>query len=188
MTRSQSVYTIGQNFSDPNVQLQLASSGTGGSLTNIYAQNRLQDYSTVSFGCEIWIGNGAVADAIWLFIGSTSTPGGEAEANGGFLVNFQVFTGGGLSRGVYLTSKTFGNRVASFNTEIVGNGWRPVRIRYTKSSGLWEVFYNGSNIISYTDSANSTWLTSSGSYWGAGARTGGSTGDFFIRRVTVLCT
>lgn len=189
MTRYESGFTIVSQWSDPNVQLQLASASVGSSLTNIYGQNRLQDYSTVSYGCEIFIGSGAVADGMWLNIGSTANPGGESDAQGGFLLNFQVYTGGGVSRGIYLISRTNGNRVASYVTNgITASAWQVVRFKYTKASGLWEVYWNGNNVISYTDTANSEWLTTSGNYWGAGARTGGLKGDMYIRRVTVLCT
>ena len=58
-------------------------------------------------------------------------------------------------------------------------------INYTKNSGLWEVQYNGNTIISYSNPNHLSWLNTSGDVWSVGSRTGGYSGDFYIKRLNV---
>lgn len=195
MTRYNSIYTIVQSGSDPNVQLQLASSSVGSGVTHSYASNNLASYNTVIIEFEIYIDAAAVADALFFYMGLTSAPTNayiEGNSNSpGYQLNFQVYgSNAKFAKGIHLVKNNTTSVTASFNTTShISSTWLPVKIIYTKStSNTFQVFFNNTNIINYSASDNATFVSNAGSFWGFGARTGGAAGSMFIRRVNVTAT
>ena len=195
MTRYNSAYTIVQSGSDPNVQLQLASSSVGSAVTHSYASNNLASYNTVTIEVEIYIDSAALADAMFFYMGLTSAPtNGYIEGNfnsPGYQLNFEVYASNGtFAKGIHLVKNNTTTVTASYNTTThISSTWLPVKIIYTKSAtNTFQVFYNGTNILNYSASDYATFVANAGSYWGFGARTGGLSGSMFIRRVNVTAT
>jgi hypothetical protein len=181
-------FAIGVAGTSPDVQYQLASVNAVGA-NAVYRQGEAVQFAQ-SFKCafEIWVSTNAAADAIWFFCGSTSVPQHEFAMNSGYAVIFDVysgFTNGGASGvGTYLFNSAATSLVkAAFAT---ANTWQPVTITYTKGTvNTWVVNMNGADVITYSDPNNASWLASSGTYWGIGARSGGLTGDFYVRRINM---
>lgn len=179
-------FSIAFTGTSPNVETQLNSSSHNGNVTLLHATQRLQDFpDVVAIAFEYKIPTTANADALWFFMGSTDNPGSEIDHKSGFIVNIQVWHAQSVynnQRGIFLYDGTVrGSSI--FDPR--NNDWQRLIIAYQKSTGIFAVQLNGTDIITYTNPNNSTWLTNSGSKWGFGTRTGGSTGDFYIRRVTV---
>ncbi len=179
-TRVASNYTIVQLGSDPDVQLRLCSLNVFSASTSFYAQERLQDFATVTIAFEFYIPTTAQADAMWFQMGGTSYATNESTSYGGFLVSIGVYG----TKNIALRNDS--GIVVQYNTSTVTqNAWQNLWVRYTRTTGLWEVNYGGTQIISYTNTNNSLWLNTSSSYWSFGARTGGSAGDFYVRRLQI---
>jgi hypothetical protein len=185
-----SSFTIVQSGANPDVQLQMNSSSYGSQVTYLYGQHRLQDFSSVEINFEIFITSSSVADALWFYMGQSTTPDGTQYENAtttGYNLIFEVYTGNsGVPRGINLFKNGSTSAVNYSTTAHISSTWLPVKIVYNKSStNTWSITFNGTNIINYSDTNHATWLANSGRFWGIGSRTGGSTGDFYIRRLNV---
>lgn len=188
-----SAFNIIQGGTDPNVQLQMNSSSYTGQVTHVYGQERLQDFSRVVITFEIFISSTSVADALWFYMGQTTTPSSsttEGNTGTGYQLIFEVFNGNvTIPQGISLYKNGSTSAVNYSTTSHIASQWLQVAITYNKSStNTWYVSFNGSNIISYSDPSHSTWLSNTGRFWGFGSRVGGSTGDFWLRRVNVNVT
>lgn len=196
MTRYNSAYTIVQSGSDPDVQLQLASSSVGSSVTHSYASNNLANYNTVTIDFEVYIDSAALADAIFFYMGLTSAPTNTVHENTflntpGYKLNMQVYASNGTYvKGIHLVKNNTSTLTSSYATTThISSTWLPVKIIYTKSAtNTFQIFFNGNNIINYSDPDYATFAANAGSYWGFGARTGGLQGSMYIRRVNVTAT
>ena len=169
---------------DPDKQYQLGFS-TGGTMNRIYNSSRIQDYSTFTLYFEIYVTTGSAADGLFSFIGATNNNTiSEGGGNNAFTLAFQIYTGGGLSQGIYLRNGA-GTIVASYLTSgFIASTWQPVYVYYTKgTTNTWNCYWNGINIFNYSDTSNATYITNSGSYYGFGFRDGGSVGSGYIRHV-----
>jgi hypothetical protein len=187
-TKIDSAFTMVQSGSDPDVQLQMNSLGTSLSRTGLYSSAvRIQDYASFTIDFMVYIPTTCVADGLCFYVGETAYQTLENPTAGGFAVNFQVYSGY-TARAIYLVNGS-GTRVASSVIDIRNNNWIPVKIIYTRGiSDTWKVYYNGILNITYSDTSNASWLTTSGAYWGFGCRTGGASGDFFIKNVSLSYT
>lgn len=179
--RSNSAFTIAQSGSDPDVQLQMNSTATGSSLTTLRYNTRIQNSSFVA---EFEINMNGSGDGASFNVGYNTTSAiGEGPNGPAFAIGFQLYTGGGRSQGIYLWNNN-GTQVGFWGYGIGEAVWRSVRIVYTRSTtNTWQIFFNGNNVINYSNPDNESWVTStSGIYWGFGSRTGGATHNFYVRR------
>lgn len=179
--RINSAFTIAQSGSDPDVQLQLNSTSTYSSLTTIGYNTRIQNSSFIA-EFEIWMSG--TADGSSFNVGYNAANAiGEGPNAPAFTINFQLYTAEGRSQGIYLWDNN-GTQVGFWGYAIGESTWRTVRIVYTRSTtNTWQIFFNGTNRITYSNPNNETWVTStSGIYWGFGSRTGGYTHNFYVRR------
>jgi hypothetical protein len=188
-----SSFNITQSGTNPDVQLQMNSSSYTGQVTHVYAQERLQDFSRVVITFEIFISSSSVADALWFYMGQTTTPSSstsEGNTGTGYQLIFEVFNNNvTVPQGINLYKNNSTSAVNYSTTSHIASQWLQVAITYTKSTtNTWYVSFNGSNIINYSDPNHTSWLSNTGRFWGFGCRTGGSTGDFWIRRVNVNVT
>jgi hypothetical protein len=184
-TRINSNFTIAQSGSNPDVQLQLNSTATGGSMTTLYYSQAIQNYS--KFIAEFEIYTGGSGDGSSFNVGYNSTGAmSEGPNTPGFTITFQLYTGGGRSQGIYLWNNS-GTQVGFYGYGIGESVWRKVSIIYNRSTtNTWQIFFNGTNVINYSNPGNESWVTSSaGSYFGFGSRTGGATHNFYVRRFTL---
>ncbi len=187
-----SSFTIQQNGINPDVYLQMNSSSYGGQVTHLYGQERLQDFSRVDISFDIFISTSSVADALWFYMGQTSSPTTatiEGATGTSYQLIFEVYNGGGIPRGINLYKNNGVSAVNYSTTSHIASQWLQVAITYNKSStDTWYVSFNGTNIINFSDANHASWLSNTGNFWGFGSRTGGSTGDFYVRRVNVTVT
>lgn len=188
-TKVNSSFTLVQTGTDPDVEIQMNSSSIGASTTGLYISGQsLQNYSQVVVDFEVKIDN-ASADGISFYMGGTTYGIGEFGPTGSYSVGFQIFNGS-KSPGIYLydtTASTSSTGIARYgSTTLSTSSWIPVKIIYTKSTtNTWQILYNNTSVITYSDANNTSWLSSAGGYWGFGSRTGLSTGDYYVRRVSV---
>ena len=190
-------FTVVQNGSyapnlsgtDPNKQYQLASASVGGTNNQLYNTLRMQDKSSFVMYFEIYIPSGAAADSIYFFCGAQNRPGSEDDPQNGFILNFDVFSGNPRGRGIFLINGVGEGtvRASDLTTPFMVDEWRPVKIKYTKgTTNTWVIDYNNTTLFTYSDPNNASWVSSdSGSYWGIGSRTGGSKGDYYIRKLFI---
>lgn len=183
-------FAISQTGSDPDVQLQMNSASYGGNITHAYASRRLQDCTTVSFEFEIYITTSSSADSIFMYMGYNSTPSSsfyEGTYTTAYQIVFYIYPWGSLSQGIHIIKNGSSLPVASYSTSShIASRWIPCKVIYNQSSSnTFQVYFDGSLILTYNDSSYSGYVSSSGPYWGFGSRTGGATGDFFLRRLQV---
>ena len=185
MTKVNSNFTMVQSGSDPDVQLQMNSINTGSSYTSMYKSGQsLQNYTSVVIDFNVYISTSSQADGLIFTLGSTSAPNYPYNPYGGFGVVLQVYNYG-YTRGILLINSS-NSYVATSANNICTSSWVPVKIIYTKgTTNTWQVYYNGSSAVTYSDPNNTTWLSSAGNYWGFGCSTGGANGDFYINDVNV---
>lgn len=180
-TRINSAFTITQSGSDPDVQLQLNSTATGGSITTLGAVSKIQNYSQFVAEFEIYM-NGSGDGGSFNVGYNAANAVGEGPNGPAFTIGFQLYTGGGRSQGIYFWNEA-GTQIGFYGYGLGESVWRPVRVVYTRSTtNTWQIFFNGTNIITYSNPNNENWITNSGSYYGFGSRTGGATHNFFVRR------
>jgi len=188
MTRNTNAFTISQAGSDPNVQLQMNSSSTYGSITHTYYNFRLQDWTTASIEFEIYISSTAVADALFFYMGYNGTPPStyyEGVSSTAYQLAIEIYQWASLSRGFHLIKNGSTTAVASYaTTSHISSTWMPVKIVWNKSAtNTFQIYFNNTNIINYSDANYASYVSGSGNYWGIGSRTGGAAGDMYIRRV-----
>jgi hypothetical protein len=181
-------YTVVQSGSDPDVQIQLLTSGTTSCSNTYYNKNSIQNNSSFVCSFELWTSS-ATSDALYFYCGSnTSTTNRGLGIDGSYGVSFQVQPNNNTGINLYNSS---GTRVASsgLNNWINNFQWIPVTISYTRGTvNTWVINMNGSDIITYSDPSNATWLTTAGNFWGIGAWCNTSSMDAFIRRVELSFT
>lgn len=183
--RINSNFTITQSGSDPDVQLQMNSSATGSSNTTLWYSQRIQNYSQFVAEFEIYMSDGADGSSFNVgFNSTTSGLWGEGPNAPAFCLTFHVWQS--RTDGIYLFDSG-GNQVGFYQYAVGENVWRPVRVLYTRSTtNTWQIFFNNTNIINYSNAGNESWVTStSGAVFGFGSRTGGVTHNFYIRRFTL---
>ena len=183
-TRVNGAYTITQTGSDPDVQLQLNSASTTSSSTNLWFSNRIQDLNTFTVNFEVRLSGSADATSFNIGFNSTSFFADGPNAPGMCLA-FRVFSGSGI--GIYLF---IGSTQVAFNsTNLANNTWNTFQIIYNKSNtNTWIINRNGSNLFTYSNPDNATWLSGTGNIFGFGSRNGGSAHDSFIRRFSIEYT
>jgi hypothetical protein len=196
LTQVQGAYTAQQAESDPNVQVQMTNTQDN---TNSYSQNfRIQDYR--SFTCRFEIYNATTeADALFFFIGSHILPINEVDVNGGMIIAFNVYNlSNPYIKGVSITNNS-GQTVAhhpwnywvnSGTDGTTANGthvWMPITITYSRGTeSTWSICMGEREVLVYSDPNNDNWLTTSGSLWGIGARTGSGIMLSWIRGVELV--
>lgn len=170
----------------PDVQWQLGFN-TGSTLNNISYLQRIQDYSSFTLYFEIYIGNTSAADGGFVFFGQNTGAIGEGGGAGGWCVDFQIYTGGGRARGIYLFDKTGVQRAFYSTGGFVANAWQPCYLYYNKSTTNTISFtWNGTSVFTYSDPSEDSWISTSGPQWGFGFRDGGSKGSCYFRHVQLF--
>jgi hypothetical protein len=185
-------YTMVQSGSDPNVQLQMATSTTT-SANIIYNQTAIQNYSSFSCSFEIYT-SGGIGNCIYFFCGGTGFPGRNAALDcyvppNGFTVQFEAYAGG-TPQGINLINSTPALVVNYPTTMWINDSrWHAVTITYTRGVvNTWVINFNGQDVITYSDPNNTSWLTTTGSYWGIGANNQGANMSSVIRRLELNYT
>lgn len=180
-TRSGTAYSI--TGSDPDKQIQLGFQ-TGGTKNVMYTTTNGVNYSSFVLYFELYIGTSSGADGLYTFFGSNSLDISESGGSNSFTLAFQIYTGGGRAQGIYLINGA-GTIVASYATSgFIANAWQPVYVYYTKgTTNTWNVFWNGTNIFTYSDANNATFITNAGTYTGIGFRDGGVAGTAYVRHL-----
>jgi hypothetical protein len=182
-------YTIQSAGVDPNVQYQLLNSTQ---LVNnyVYHSQRIQDYKSFTCSFEVWIGaldaTYGGGDQMQFFVGATAVPVWDATTNNCNYLGFQVFSGSGNANKGLAFFRNGTNVSQSHYSQYIGAArWIPVSITYNRGAteATWVVNMNGQEVITYTDTNNEGWRTSSGSYWGINGWNGGATMTSYIRRV-----
>lgn len=171
--------------SDPDVQYNLGF-GTGNTRNLIYlsSSSTLLNYSSFVLYFEINIGSSSGADGLFAFFGSNSLSIIEGGGYNSFTLDFQIYTGGGRARGIYLFNGA-GTQVGFYSTSgFLASAWQPVYVYYTKgTTNTWKINWNGTDVITYSDSGNASFITNAGQYYGFGFRDGGVTGSASVRHV-----
>ncbi len=183
-TKVNSSWNIAQTGSDPNVELQLNNSSYGSSQTVLYYNSRIQDFAnlTISFNIKLSGGADATSFNIGASNSSTSNMYGDGPNSPAFCMCFQIYMS--KTPGIYFYLN--GSQIGFYNVTVNDNVYNSVTISYTKgTTNTWVVTYKGTNILNYSDSSNSSWLTTSGSYWGFGCRNGGITHDAYIKNFII---
>ena len=179
-------FTPVQAGSDPDVQIQMASSAVGGNYNGLSYNFRIQDLRGFRVEYEYYISGGA--DGLAFKVGRTSggNMGGENPGYSAFTFNLQIYTGGARSRQIYIWDNNSTQIYAGSSIPV--NTWTPVVIEYKKgtSNYTWRMWNNGTNIFNYNDDDNATWLNNSGPYFGFASRTGGVKMNAYIRRVRIF--
>lgn len=192
LTRYTSKYAIAQAGANPDVQLQLSSASTTVSVTHVYGNMRLQDSDVVVVDFEMYVASTSQpADAMFFYMGLNTLPTAayaEGAVSTAYQVLFEVYQyNGTYSRGVHLIKNGNVSAAASYPTSAhMVSAWVPVRIVYRKqTTNTFEIFLNGSSVITYNDSDVSSYVSGSGPYYGIGSRTGGWAVDMYIRRFNI---
>lgn len=168
--------------SDPNVQYQLGFS-SGNTVNELYKQIPIQNYSNFVLYFQIYVLNTSGADGLFCYIGSDTYDIIEGGGFDSFSLNFQIYTGI-IPQGIYLRDGSSTTRGFYNTTEFLTNTWQDVYIYYTKgTTNTWQIYWNGTNVINYSDPNNATYVANAGNYFGFGFRDGGVAGSAWIRRV-----
>lgn len=191
LSRYTSSFAIDQTGTDPFVQLQMNSSSINSSVTHVYQDFRLQDYETAEIEFDIYITSSSLADALFFYMGYNAAPTNtyfEGVSSVAYQLNIEVFQNNPTyARGFHLIKNGSSSAVASYSTTThISSTWLPVKVVWNKSAtNTFQIYFNGTNIINYSDTNFASFISGSGSYWGIGSRTGGLAGDMYIRRVRV---
>jgi len=193
-------FTPVKTVADPYTQYQLNTT-TSNTFNQFYGTNRMQDATGFVMSFDVYIDSAALADALFWYCGATSLPTNETTLFGATAVVLQVYNASSTypGRGMYLvrgaasgttptgatTGGTTGGTLGSNKTMTICNSlWKTVVITYQRSpTNTWSVTYDGSFPITVSDTDVSTWRGATGSYWGIAGRTGGSAGNFYVRRL-----
>lgn len=170
---------------NPDRQLQLGFS-TGGTKNVVYTTVSGVNYSNFAFYFEIYVTSGSQADGLYAFFGSNSLDIGEYGGNNSFTVAFNIYTGAGRARGIYLHNGS-GTQVASYTTSgFMADAWQGVYVYYSKSTtNTWTVVWNGTTVFTYSDPNNTSFVTNAGTYSGIGFRDGGAVGTAYVRHLSL---
>lgn len=131
----------------------------------------LPSYFDLSF--DIWAGGGDGADAIWFYMGNSSTPNHEIDDTGAYHVYFSEYNNQAAIR-------FYGSELAAYPyNNFDDSTWRTIRI--IKRGNRFIVSMDGTVIMDLTDSTR----TLGGTLMGFGARTGGLHNEHRIKNVTM---
>lgn len=180
---------IVQAGTSPNIEYQLTQNGTNSTSNTIWNRMFLQ-YAT-SFTATFEIYTVGAADAMYFFCGATTVPTLEYDSKSSFMVIFDIYASypGGDNKsgpGVYLANSA--SAVVKAGNYVPNTAWRAVAITYTRGTiNTWKVNVDGQDVLTYSDPNNATWLynNSSGDHWGIGARCGGGSGGFSVRKLNM---
>lgn len=190
LTRYTNAYTITQYNTDPQVYLQMNSSSVYSSVTHVYGNNRLQDATSVSIEFDFYITSYSVADALFFYMGYNTTPSSsftEGNNTPAYQLVIEIYQYAAYTRGFHLIKNGSSTAVASYaTTSHLSDSWHSVKIIYNKSAtNTFQIYYDGTNIINYSDANYASYVSGSGSYYGIGSRTGGAAGDMYIKALNI---
>jgi hypothetical protein len=155
------------------VRLTTASGSINGELEYTTSQIGLNVGDSFVATFEFWAGGGSGADATWLYVYNTVTPTTEDDGAGGYHFVYDEYND-------QIQFKYNGsNLITSTETTIDNSQWHKAKIIYHNYKGI--MYYDETERINYQDSTRS--LT--GTLFGWGARTGGSTNEHRIRNLIV---
>lgn len=118
------------------------------------------------------------ADALYVFFSKPNLNFWETGSTGGMIVRYQLWTGGGWNRGIYLQNQD-GTVVASYLTSNYIGSHNHKIYRYWYSSGYqrWQIYLDGSLYIDYNDyNGWGLFYNNKGYNTGFAFRDGGATG------------
>lgn len=162
---------------NPDVQSQVATGGNGTYGYWAYGSLPMSTYNSLYFSSEIyWAATSGYSAGDFYSIDFGSTTAGGAE---GIRILFMFWSGysnnGFSGTGIYILKNNVA--IAKSTTSPSGPGndqWYPISIIYTKSiTNTWQVNINGISALTYSDPNALTWAASAGSYFNAGAASGG---------------
>ncbi len=182
-------FTAAASGNDPNVQYRLLNA-TASVNNYVYHNQRIQDYRSFTCSFEIYTtdlgGSGGGGDQMYFFVGGTSLPTWAGAYNNSYYLDFQVFNANADARRGVALFRSGTNVAQSDYTQYINLArWVPVTITYQRSGSeaIWLVNVGENTIINYVDTANETWRSNSGTYWGIGGWTGSALMSAYIRRV-----
>lgn len=137
----------------------------------------MQDYKSFVFSTQFYYVGGG--DYFSFSFGGTSAGG----ANGVVMVFF-IYSGysnnGFSGTGLYLMKADAGGgwtavAFAAYSAlAALGSQWFPITVQYNRgTTNTWRVYVLGKLLLSYSDPNHAAWLTTTGSYWGMYAESGG---------------
>jgi hypothetical protein len=181
-------YTMSQSRGDPNVQLQMSINSQTSS-NCIYNITPIQNYESFTCSFEFFC-DGGTGNALCFFVGATGIPVYNATldcdvVSNGYVIQFEEWNGSGTAPGINLIDNTPVVKVNYPSTIWINNGnYYPVTITYTRGTiGTWVVNFNGTDVITYNDPVNVSWVAQAGNYWGIGASNQGAASNKYIRRL-----
>ena len=168
----------------PGGQYQFCNS-TGSTSNQLYLTlpNGVNSGITFTLNCDIFINAGA--DSLYIYWGTTNVPGVETGGTGGWVLNFECYGGALSGIGIYLMNGGTGTNKNSTNPNT--NSWIPITLTWNGTTQSVTLIHNGVTIYNNL-SLSGTLAQTSGNYLGFGARDGGVTGTFYIRRVSLTGT
>jgi hypothetical protein len=187
-----STYNMIVQGCDPDVQLSMGIS-TQTSSNCIYNLTPIQNYRSFTCSFEIYSGTGT-GNCFYFFVGGTALPAYTATLDcdvvaNGYIIQFEEYSGL-TSQGINFIDNTPVVKVKYPYTQWINSGnWVPVSISYTQGIiNTWVINFNGVDAIVYSDTNNTSWLTTAGNYWGIGASNQGANSYKYIRRLELTYT
>ena len=176
--------------SNPDYQWHLGNLSYA-TLNHIYWNQRIQDYNSFTLYFEIYVGNTSTADGLFAYVGQTNVTGGfivwESGSNGGYLLDFEIYSPNLSGQGIYLLDKSSVNRAQYLTSGFIASAWQSVYWYYNKSTtNTWSCTWNGTSVWTYSDPNLFSWIATSGAQWGFGFRDGGAPGSGYIRHVQLF--
>lgn len=171
------------NFADKYVQLTTATNGVHGELE--YEFNPGSNFDATF---DIWAGGGSGADAVYLYVYSTSTPLNEYSNSGGYILQVNDLSDyvAIQYQGDVLVQKNLSDDesgVLPDDPQVDDQQWHPIRM--TKIGNRFRVYYDNVKMIDYVDEEVRD-LT--GPLTGVGARTGALNNIHRIRNLRISQT
>ncbi len=183
-------FTMVQSGVDPFVQLQMNDKGIQSSNTSLWYNKSIQNYSSFVVDFYVYIVDGSAfggsADGSSFNVGHTGQSfWGEGPNVPAFCIAFHLYAQG-KTPGIYLYNNA-GTQVGFYQVALGNSTWTRVRIIYTRSTtNTWQIFYNNTSVITYSNPNNESWVTSSaGTNFGFGSRNGGYTHDFYVSQFSL---
>jgi hypothetical protein len=159
--------------SDPFGQLQLTDGSTSNLTQITFANQQVQNYP-FTFTFQIYGTNNSNGDWLRLQFGN----GGSAT---GVILEFSIFAYAGIR--FYDSSGTL---QVSSATNWYTSTWNEIRVVYNATAvGTWTIFFNGSQIIQYSDANFWNLIMNGGSTWGFYTFNGGAKFTSYIRQVNM---
>jgi hypothetical protein len=166
-------YTPTLTGSDPFKQLQLTNGGQGVETYCNIGGERVQNFP-FTFTFQLYCVNNSSGDYVNLAFGG----GGSSNT---VTLNFQIFSYLGIR--LYDSSGTL--RVSSA-TNWYNSVWNEIRVVYNATAtNTWTIFFNGTQIIQYSDPNFWNLIMNGGDIWGFYTKNGMSTFTSYIRNVNM---